>query len=292
VWSNSFIAIGYLLGRETAPMRFDWVGLTVARFVVAAAVCAAYCFGLRRAESFALLRAHWRRLLLCACFAVPGYNLALYYGQQHGVPAPVASLTTTLAPLFMMTLAAMFLGEPMTARRIAGFAVAATGMALVSLSRGSEGARAYPLVIAITALAPLSWSVFSVLSKPLAARASPVVWTYLVTAAGGVLVLPLLPGQPWRHWASLDPRGWLALLYLALPCTVFGFALWTWLLRQLPASSVGFTVFLNPPLTTLSKYVLSATLPASFAFQVAALEWVGGALALAGIAVALWRRTG
>ena len=31
-----------------------------------------------------------------AALAVPGYNLALYYGQQHGVPAPVASLTTAL----------------------------------------------------------------------------------------------------------------------------------------------------------------------------------------------------
>ena len=32
LWSNSFIAISYLLGADGAPARFDWVGLTVARF--------------------------------------------------------------------------------------------------------------------------------------------------------------------------------------------------------------------------------------------------------------------
>ena len=41
-------------------------------------------------ESWAVLRGHFPRLLLCGFFAVPGYNLALYYGQQNGVSAPVA----------------------------------------------------------------------------------------------------------------------------------------------------------------------------------------------------------
>jgi drug/metabolite transporter (DMT)-like permease len=78
-------------------------------------------------------------------------------------------------------------------------------------------------------------------------------------------------------------------LYLALPCTVGGFALWTWLLRHLPASTVGFTVFLNPPLTTASKAVLAVLAPATFAFTITGREWLGGGLALGGLAVALGR---
>jgi len=294
VWSNSFIAIGYLLGGDGAAPRFDWVGLTVARFVPAALLCSTYCFVFRPTESWSVLREHFPRLLLCGFFVVPGYNLALNYGQQHGVSAPVASLTTTLVPLFVMTLAAIFLGERLTARRVGGFVVAAAGMALIGLARPASGGSAYPLLVAITALAPLSWSIYSVASKPMTGRVSPVVWTYLATSLGTVLVLPFLPGRVWRQWTELDATGWLALLYLSIPCTVLAFVVWTWLLRHLPASSVGFTVFLNPPLTTISKALFATLMPATFFFSIQRQEWIGGGLTLLGMTIALYlphRRT-
>ena len=178
-----------------------------------------------------MLRRYWRRLLVCSFFAVPGYNVVLYYGQQHGVPAPVASLTTALVPLFVMLLAALFLSERLTRRRLAGFSVAAAGMLLIASAKQGSGATAYPLLIAVTALAPLCWSVFSVVSKPVTGRVSPIVWTYLAICLGGLMTLPLLAGEAWQRWASLDGRGWAALLYLSIPCTVLGFALWTWLLK-------------------------------------------------------------
>lgn len=287
-WSNSFIAIGYLLGADGGAARFDWVGLTVARFLPAAALCIAYLAAFRRREAIAILRAHPLRLLACGALAVPGYNLALNYGQQHGVPAPVASLTTTLVPLFVMILSAIFLGERLTTRRVLGFVVAAAGMTTIALAKSGTGL-GYPLLIAVTALAPLGWSLFSVISKPMAGRVDPIVWTYLATAIGGVLILPLLPGRAAASIASLDGPGLFALLYLSIPCTVLGFAMWTWLLRFLPASTVGFTVFLNPPMTTTSKFVLSWLLPATFAFTILPQEWAGGALTLTGLAIAVWR---
>ena len=82
----------------------------------------------------------------------------------------------------------------------------------------------------------------------------------------------------------------MALLYLSVPCTLLGYAVWTWLLRYLPASTVNFTVFLNPPLTTASKLALSLLFPAVFLWQMNLLEWLGGGLALAGLALALWPR--
>jgi drug/metabolite transporter (DMT)-like permease len=288
VWSNSFIAIAYLLGADAVAPRFDWRGLTVARFLPAAGICAVWCLGPRRSASAEILRRHWRRLVTAGLLAVPGYNLALYYGQQHGVSAPVAALTTALLPLFVMVLAGLFLGERPTARRLLGFGVAVAGMTVVASAKRAGPGGTYPLLVAVTALAPLCWSLFSVISKPMAGRVSPLTWTYLATAIGGLLVVPLLPGATWRQWSRLDAPGWFALLYLSLPCTVLGFALWTWLLRHLPASSVGFAVFLNPPLTTLSKYALATSFPATFRFTVEPREWLGGALALAGLAVAVW----
>lgn len=286
IWSNSFVAIGFLLGGDRAPARLDWIGLTVARFFPAAALCLAYCLLFHARESTALARRHWKRLLPSALLAVPGYNLALYYGQQHGVPAPIASLTTALLPVFVMILSAVFLEEPLTRARLLGFAVAAAGMAVVAASRRDDALRAYPLVVAITALAPLCWSLYSVLSKPLAGRENPLLWTYLAIVLGTVALLPLVP-HAWDQCARLDAPGWWAVLYLSVPCTVVGFAMWTWLLRHLPASKVGFTVFLNPPLTTVSKLALAALAPATFLFTVSPQELAGGALALFGLSIAV-----
>jgi O-acetylserine/cysteine efflux transporter len=287
VWSNSFVAVSFLLGREGAPAQLDWLALAVARFVIAGSACALYCALWRRAESIAVLRGYWGRLAVCGFLAVPTYNFALFYAQQHGVTPPIASLTTTLVPLFVMALSVAFLGERLTRRRLVGFAVATIGMYVVATARRGGGGVGYPLLLAITALAPLSWSLLTVISKPVTARVSPVVWSYVSTAVGTLMVLPLLPGATWSQMTRLDAGGWAALLYLALPCVVLGFALWTWLLRHLPASTVGFTVFLNPPLTTLSKWLLALAAPAVFTFTVVAREWVGGLITLVGMGIAV-----
>lgn len=290
VWSNSFVANEYLL--SGAERRFDWLGLTVARYLLAAAVCWIYCLGFRRRETLAALRRHFWRLLTCGALAVPFYNFCLAYGQQQGMPAPVASVTTTLAPLFIMVLATLFLGERPPAALWIGLATSALGMLMIgSAGRGGD-AVAYSWAVAIAAGAPLSWSIFSVLSKPVTGRVSPLLWSYLSVGLGGLMVLPLAWGRAGGQWKDLDGPGWLALGYLAWPCTVFGYAIWTWLLRYLPATVVGLTVFLNPPLATLSKALLSRALPETFVFAVSGREWVGGAVVLMGLAIGLGRRMG
>lgn len=290
IWSNTFIGIGYLLGGEHVAARFDFVSLTVARFVPVLLVCALYCIAPQRiAGTLSLVRAHWRRLLLCGTLTVPAYNLALYFGQERGVPAPVASLITTLAPIFILAFSVAFLGERLTWRRGAGLLLCIAGMGVISFARQGTGGAAYPLTVAITALAPLSWSIFSVVTKPMTRTIDPVHWTYLSLVFGS---LPCALAVPWKggpEMLALDAAGWAWLLYLSVLATILGFALWTWLLRHLAASTVGLTIFLNPPLTTISKLILSAALPATFLFHVTWLEGLGGVIVLVGLAIALRR---
>ena len=108
------------------------------------------------------------------------------------------------------------------------------------------------------------------------------------TLAGAIALLVILPWVGGPEMRQLPLNGWVALLYLSVLCTLFGYAMWAWLLRPLPASTVGFTVFLTPPLTTVSKLLLALLLPAVFVWQMNALEWVGGGLALVGVAISVW----
>jgi len=219
---------------------------------------------------------------------VPSYNLPLYFGQQHGVPPPVASLTTALLPFFVLILAAIFLGERLTVRRVAAFGVALAGLILIGLSRDSSSVPGgYGSVLVITSLAPLSWSVYSILSKPASRRVPPLIWTSLCIVLGSLPLLAFLPWSGGPQMDALEPAGWVALLYLSLLCTVLGYAVWSSLLYHLPASVVGFTVFLNPPLTTASKIALALLWPATFTLRMSPLEWVGGGLALSGLAIAV-----
>lgn len=290
VWSNSFTAISFLLGSERAAPRLDWVELPVLRFLTAAAVCALYCFGFRARESLGILRRRWRRLLAAGFFCVPAYNLALAYGQQHGIPPPVASLETALAPLFLMLLGAALLGEELSETKVAGFLAALGGLGIIASTKDPGTGFSYPGVMAVTALAPLSWSLYTVISKPAQQDCPPVLWSYLAIIAGTV---PLALIAPWRGAAALarlDAPGWLAILYLAFVCTLAGFAVWTWLLKRMPASSLGFTVFLNPPMTTVSQALLALAAPGVFVQATSGREWAGGLLVLGGIALALFKR--
>ena len=101
------------------------------------------------------------------------------------------------------------------------------------------------------------------------------------------MLLPLAGRNVFEDLGVLDPAGWGAIAYLSLGCTIFAFALWAWLLGQLPATTAGFTVFLNPPLTVLSKVLLSALLPTVFIFDLRDSEWIGGLIVLTGMALAL-----
>lgn len=291
IWSNSFVAASFLLGGERGPVRFDWITLSVARFAPIGPLCLLWCFAVKRRETLRLLRHFPVRITMGSLLAVPCYNLALYYGQQHGVPPPVASLTTALVPLFVMLLAAIVLGEALTLRRVVAFGVALAGLGVITASKGGLGAVGeYGLLLGVTAMAPLSWSIYSILSKPVAGAASPLTWTYLSIGLGSLPLLAVLPWRGGEELLALSAGGWAALLYLSVLCTVVGYAVWCWLLRFLPASTVGFTVFLNPPLTTLSKLALAALFPAVFVWSLEPVELLGGGLTLAGLGLAVGPR--
>ena len=221
--------------------------------------------------------------------AVPIYSLTLYYGIQHGVPAPIASLITALSPLCLLAFGAAFLREPLTFRKVAGFVVCVAGLVAIAYARGN-GTGAAVTAMGVAAIAPIGWAVHTALSKPLAARVPPGLWTACYLVAGG---LPLLVALPWTGGAAvvaLDGVGWAAVLYLSIACTLLGFASWAWLLQYLPASTVGLTVFLNPPLSFASQELLAACAPTVFRSQATGAQALWSAVVLAGLAVAVTGR--
>lgn len=248
IWSNSFHAVTYF--RQEVGISAP--ALVIIRYGPVAFFCLAYLF-VRRRESLPMLRAEGWKLLLMGLFLVPGYNLALNWGQGK-VPPATASLIIAMNPIFTFLLAIAFLGERARLVRWIGLAVAFTGIYLLVRTQQSSFGQGYEIYALVVLLAPLSWALATVTGKPLTSRYDPLLVTFAATGLGSLpFGAALIAGSGGVHEVlrSLDLVGWGALFHLSVPCTIIGFAIWFWALRHLPASSVSAFVFLNPPFTAI-----------------------------------------
>jgi drug/metabolite transporter (DMT)-like permease len=275
IWSNSFHAVTYF--RTT--LKVSAMDLVTMRFAPVALFCIPYCLW-RWRETRAIFARDGRRVVLMALCMVPGYNLALNWGQGR-VPPATASLIITMNPVFTFLLATTFLGEKLRWSKVLGFLVAFLGVfLLVRTQRGTFGS-GYELYALVTLVAPLCWACATVLGKPATARVDPMLLSITATGLGSLPFLgTMILGTGGVHaiMRDLNLVGWAALMHLSILCTIVGFAAWFWALGKLPASSVSAFVFLNPPLT--------AAFGALWGTE--AFHWstvVFGAVTLAGVAL-------
>ncbi len=162
-----------------------------------------------------------------------------------------------------------------------GAAVALTGIFVIALGRSS----AVPLVgLVLCVGAAASWGVGNVCTR--LAKAPDafglMVWSSLVPPIPlGVLSLALEgPGAAGDAFAGLDVSGVLALLYVVVGATMFGFGSWTWLLRRHEASRVAPFALLVPVAGIAAAWLALGERPG-------AAELVGAVLVLAGLAIAV-----
>jgi len=247
IWSNAFHGVAYF--RQEVGVSAS--ALVTLRFGFAALLCLPWLIARRREVRASLARDGWK-LLAMGALLVPGYNLALNWGQGR-VPPATASLIITMNPVFTYLLALAFLGERPTWRKFLGLAVAFLGVYLLVRAQQASFGAGYSVYALVVLLAPLSWAGATVIGKPITGRTDPILVTFLATTLGSLPFVGLLfAGTEGVHATlrGLNATGWAWLAHLAVLCTVVGFAIWFRVLRQIPASSVAAFVFLNPPLTS------------------------------------------
>jgi drug/metabolite transporter (DMT)-like permease len=275
IWSNSFHAVAYFRQR----ISVSTLDLVTLRYGPVVPFCLVYCLWQWTRCREMLARDGWR-VIAAALFTVPGYNLALNWGQGR-VPAATASLLIATNPIFTYLLALALLSERVRWSKVVGLALAFLGVyGLVRFQNGQLGGT-YLIHALVVLLAPICWALATVISKPVTTRHDPLLFTF---AAMGIGSLPFLVtlvlgiGDAHGVLARLTQTGWIALVHLSLGCTIIGFAAWFWALRHLPASSVAAFVFLNPPFTLLFGIVWGTE---AFHWSLA----VFGAVILAGVAL-------
>ena len=171
----------------------------------------------------------------------------LFSGMYAGVSSGIASLTLQTQVFFTAILAMIFLKEKLTLWQILGALVAFSGIGLVAINTGGD---VNTLGLLLVEFAALSWAGGNLVSKKIGKvdMFSLVVWGSLV-AWPPLLLLSFILEHGKLSVESILNVSWLTIgsvAYLVYPVTLFGFAIWSWLLSRHAASTVAPFTLLVP----------------------------------------------
>ena len=250
-WVVAKIALQELTPLQLAAGRMILAGLVLLPIVV------------WHARRGGLPRELWPRLLALGLAQAVLAKWCGYWGVQHSTAANAGLLMAT-EPGFTLLLAALVLGEKLTALKVASLLLGAAGAYLIIFRETGWPSLSGATVAgdAVFILGLLLEAGYSVASKPLALRYSPLAIVSASLVAGLPVWLPVaawdvaLTGGPAYSAATLG-----AVAYFALGCTVFGYVVWVYALQYIDAGRVGLSVFLQPVIgTALAVAVLGEKL--------------------------------
>lgn len=267
LWASAFVAIRHL-GHD-----FSAGPLSLGRLLVGALALGAFALsrGFPRPSG-----REWVSLVTIGVLWFGVYNVALNEGEQR-VDAGTAAMLIQVSPVLIALLAAVFLSERFTVYLGLGLALAFSGVAVIGLSTSPGGDRDL-LGVGLCLVSAIVYSVSLVLQKPLVARLSALHVTWLACTIGAVVCLPFAPALV-SEAADAPISSLLWVLYLGIFPTAIAFTTYAYALQHMTASSLGITTYLVPPITIVMGLVFLDEVPPGLAY-------VGGALALVGVAVA------
>jgi drug/metabolite transporter (DMT)-like permease len=268
LWASAFVAIRHLAG------TFSPGALSLGRLLVGSVCLGAVALGRGLPHP---TRRQWVSILAIGVLWFGVYNVALNAGERH-VDAGTAVMLIQVSPVLVALLAATFLHERFTRYLALGLALAFGGIALIATaSSDSNGGRSV-LGVALCLVAAVVYSISLVLQKPLVAGLAAVHVTWLACTTGAIVCLPFA-GQLVDDTRSASASDIWWVVYLGVFPTAIAFTTFAYALRTMSASSLGVTTYLVPPITIVMGWLFLGEVPPGLAY-------VGGALALVGVAVA------
>jgi O-acetylserine/cysteine efflux transporter len=164
------------------------------------------------------------------------------YGNQVGTAGNSAVLVG-LDPVFTSLAAALFLHERIGPRRLGGFALGLAGVAVLNRVWRADFQWAGLGASLVFVSSFICEAAYSVLGKPIVAKASVMKMLALSLLAGTAANLLVDGPQTLAAARTLDFRAWLLLLVLAAVCTSAGYSLWFIVIRECPINVAALTIF-------------------------------------------------
>jgi drug/metabolite transporter, DME family len=216
----------------------------------------------------------WR--LVAGGIAMGAYQVCYFGGVAKTSVAVGALIAICSAPLLMIGLAALVLGERVGRATSAALVAGVTGAALLTVGPHGAGAQpaGFPGGVGLALGAGLAYAVYAVIVKDVVARLPPLLIAALTFWVAALVLLPALA----TGRATGGPATWALLAYLGVVPTALAYVGYVAGMRTTPVAVSGILTLLEPLTATLLGV-------AFFDDQLGAMGTVGALLLLGAVAV-------
>lgn len=227
----------------------------------------------------------WRLYLAFGMTMSVGQFAFLFSAIHVGMPSGLASLVLQSQSFFTLVLTALWLKEKWQGNQLAGLLLAAAGLALI----GSAHGVAMPLSgFLLTVAAATMWACGNIVSRAVG-RHGPmnqlafVVWASLVPPLPFLALSWLIEGPVAMTMAlqNFNLMTFAAVSYIAWAATLFGYAVWNFLLSRYPVNRIA-------PFSLLVPLVGLSTGWWVFGEALLPVHLAGGVLLMSGLLVNLF----
>lgn len=231
-------------------------------------------------------QATWQAVVAVGTFMSLGQFGLLYIALDLGMPSGLASLILQAHVIMTIAIAAVVLREAPSRRQVIGASLGTIGLLVVVVAHGVTA----PVVPVLVMLgAALSWATGNVVARSagVASGLSLVVWSALVVPIPAIVLSLLIDGSAEVGTAltHLSGEAIASTVYTAVGASLIGYGIWNSLLARHPASAVVPFVLLVPVVGIATAWIVQDEVPT-------ALELLGGAVMLLGVATATITRPG
>lgn len=245
VWGSTYLAIRVMV--ETMPPLLA-AGV---RFALAGAVFLVVLSLRGGARRVRVTRGQAVAAALAGTLLCFGGNGLVTVAEEE-VPSGLAALIIGAVPLWVV-LMRLIHGDRVPRGTLAGVAVGFAGLAVLVLPGDRPGDAPLWGVLLIV-LASVSWAAGSFYSKRIDLPPDPLVSTGFQMVLGGavMVVVGLVAGEAAEvRFGEFSTRSLLAFAYLVVAGSLLAFTAYTWLLQNVPISTVATYAYVNPVIAVI-----------------------------------------
>jgi len=220
IWGINFSVVKSAL-TDLAPLSFNSL-----RFSFASLFLIAFLW--IRERNLSVRKEDIGRLILLGLIGNTIYQFLFINGISR-TTAGNSSLILATIPIFVAVLSWILRVEKVQRRVWYGVILSFIGIVLISLGAGKPLSMSSQSLIGdfLVLIGTICWSTYTVLSKPLLQRYTPLKLTTLTVAIGTpLLVLVSIPSLKEQNWSSVPLQGWLSLAYSFCFAVAIGYVLW------------------------------------------------------------------
>ena len=247
IWSSGFVVAKYAFNSS------DVIFFLAVRLFIAAGILAllTLAFG----QSLKLSKSDFLASLVIGIALHTLYLGGVWEAIAQGSPAGIASVITSMQPIFVSVLAIKFLGESLSKRELVGLTLGFAGVALVLSPAFSLTGEMTLWALLLLAIAVAGSTSATLLQKkmghsiPLLAGTT---YQFLISAIF-LMVISIATGRTSLDW---NLESFLAMSWAVLVTSVIAILLLLWMLTRGSAARVSSLLYLVPPMAAIQAFLL------------------------------------